>query len=170
AAESGHFMQAMADVCYADALPRAHISLGRLVLAPRTLVMGRARAGVFARLMETPTLAGVDEAVRTFLLDQLVVEMDAALMKAAPLPRRRVFANDGWACVGVRLGTVWADPIWAGPYGAGHLFMYELRARGLARREYKALEAAVEEMAGSVSNLSRTARDAMLRAATLRRV
>jgi hypothetical protein len=170
AAESGHFMQAMADVCYADALPRAHIALGRLVLAPRTLVMGRARAGVFARLMQLPALADVDEAVRTFFLDQLVVEMDAALTKASPLPRRPVLANDGWACIGVGLGTVWADPIWAGPYGAGHLFMYELPAQGLARREYKALEAAVEEMSGSVSTLSRLAREAMLRAATLRRV
>jgi hypothetical protein len=163
-------MQAMADVCYADALPRAHIALGRLVLAPRALVMGRARAGVFARLMEAPAFSSIDEAVRTFLLDQLVVEMDAALRKASPVPRRPVLANDGWSCVGLRLATVWADPLWAGPYGAGHLFMYELPARGLSRREYKSLDAAIEQISDTVSTLSRIARDAMLRAATLRRV
>ena len=169
-AEAGHFMQAMADVCYAAALPRAHISLGRLVLAPRTLVTGRARAGAFTRLLQSTALADVDEAVRSFLLDHLVVEMDAALRQASPAPKRPVHANDGWSCVGVRLGTVWADPLWAGPYGAGHLFMSEFPARRLTRREYKALEAAIEQLSGSVSTLSRTARDAMLRAATLQRV
>jgi hypothetical protein len=170
AAEPRHFAQAMADVCYSDALPRSHVALGRVVLAPRALAIGRARAGVFARLMPAPPLAGVDEAVRTFLLDRLVIEMDEALRQASPVPRRPVLANDGWACVGVRLGTVWADPLWAGPYGAGHLFMYELPSRRLTRREYKALDAVIEDMSGSVSTLSRTARDAMLRAATLRRV
>lgn len=169
-AEPDHFAQAIADICYADALPRTHVALGRVVLAPRTLAMGRARAGVFARLMSAPALAGVDDAVRTFLLDQLVLEMDAALSKASPVPRRPILAKNGWVCIGVRLGTVWADPLWAGPYGSGHLFMYEMPPRSLTRREYKALEAAIDDIASSVSMLSRTARDAMLRAATLRRV
>ena len=168
AAEPGHFMQAMADVCYADGLPRAHIALGRLVLTPRALVMCRARAGVFARLLQSPALSTVDESVRTFLLEQLVMEMDAALRDASP--KRPVSANDGWACVGVRQGIVWADPMWAGPYGTGHLFMYELPSRRLTRREYTAIEQAIEKISGDVSTLSRTARDAMLRAATLRRV
>src|SRR5262249_51651644 len=170
AAESGHFAQAIADVCYADALPRSHVALGRVVLAPRALAMGRARAGVFARILKSPALAGVDDAVRTFLVDRLVIEMDQALREASPVPRRPVLAKDGWACVGVRLGTVWAEPLWAGPYGAGHLFMYELPARRLTRREYKAIDDAIEQMSGDVSALSRNARDAMLRAATLRRV
>src|SRR5262249_41819829 len=161
-AEPDHFMQVLADVCYADALPRAHIAIRRLVLAPRAMVAGRARAAVFARLMNAPVLAGVDEAVRTFLLDQLVIEMDAALRHASPLPRRPVLARDGWACVGVRLGTVWMDPLWAGPDGTGHLFMYEMLPQGLTRRDAKALEAAIEQMTGAVSSLSRTARDAML--------
>ena len=169
-AEPDHFLQAIADICYADALPRTHVALGRVVLTPRALAMGRARAGVFARLMTAPALADVDDAVRTFLLDHLVVEMDAALSQASPVPRRPVLAKDGWVCIGVRLGTVWAEPLWAGPYGSGHLFMYEMPRRKLTRREYKALDAAIDEIAGSVSTLSRTARDAMLRAATLRRV
>jgi hypothetical protein len=167
-AEPGHFMQAMADVCYADGLPRAHIARGRLVLTPRALVMCRAQAGVFGRLMQSPALSAVDESVRTFLLEHLVIEMDAALRDASP--RRPVFANDGWACIGVRLGIVWADPLWAGPYGTGHLFMYELPSRGLTRSEHKAIGQAIEKISGDVSTLSRTARDAMLRVATLRRV
>jgi hypothetical protein len=169
-AEPERFMQAMADVSYAEALPRTHVALGRLVLAPRTLVTGRARADVFARLMKLPALAAVDDAVRTFLLDQLVIEMDEALVSASPVPRRPVLAQAGWVCVGVRLDTAWADPLWAGPHGSGHLFMYERPPQRLSRRDYKALDAAIEQLGSSVTTLSRNARDAMLRAATLRRV
>jgi len=168
--EPEHFMQAMADVCYADALPRAHVALGRLVLAPRALITARARAGTYARLVQAPALDGVDDAVRAFLIDQIVIEMDAALASATPAPRRPVPARDGWVCIGVRLDTVWADPLWAGPHGSGHLFMYDLPPQKITRREHKALDAAIEQMSGSVSTLSRNARDAMLRAATLRRV
>ena len=167
AGEGQRFAQAMADACYADALPRVHVAVGRLVLVPRALVDGKVRAAIFARLLHAPALSGIDEAVQTFVLERLVIEMDAALMKASPAPRRPVLAAEGWCCMGVRLGTVWADPIWAGTYHAGHLFMYELRDRQLTRRDYKALDAAIEHMSGTVSTLSRTARDAMLRAATL---
>jgi hypothetical protein len=170
AAEARHFERALADACYADVLPRVHVALGRLVLVPRTLVNHRARAGVFARLTRAPALASVDDAVRTFLLDRLVIEMDAALTQATPVPRRPVLAAETWSCIGVRLDTVWADPLWAGRNGAGHLFMYELPPRRLTRREYKALDAGIEQISGAVSTLSRSARDAMLRAATLRRV
>lgn len=165
AAETGHFMKVLADACYAEALPRTHLSLRRLVLVPRAMVVGRARAGVFSRLMHVPCMAEVDEAVRSFLVDELVTGMDAAVRGASPAPRRPVLARDGWACVGVRLGTVWVDPLWAGPDGTGHLFMYELPER-LKRRDYKALDAAIEQMTGTVSTLSRLARDAMFRAAT----
>jgi len=168
AAEPPQFERALAAACYADALPRVHVALGRLVLVPRVLV--NYRAGVSARLMHAPVLAGVDEAVRTFLLDRIVIELDAALAHASPVPRRPVLAADGWACIGVRLDTMWGDPIWAGQNAAGHLFMYELPARRLARREYKALAAGIEQLSATVSTLSRTARDATLRAATLRRV
>jgi hypothetical protein len=167
-AEPNHFMQAMADVCYAGALPRAQVAVRRLVLAPRALVAGRARAAVFARLMESPALAGIDEAVRKFVLDQLVIELDAAIKRASPAPRRPVVARDGWACVGVRLGTVWMDPLWAGPDGTGHLFMYEMPPQGLTRRDLKALDAAIEQMSGAVSTLSRGARDELVRSAAIR--
>lgn len=168
--ETQHFEKAMADACYADALPRVNVALGRLVLVPRALVNTRARAGIVARLTSAPMLAGVDEAVTAFLLDRLVIEMDAAMTNAAPRPRRPVEAMEGWCCIGVRLGTIWADPLWAGPHGTGHLFMYELRNRKLTRREYKAIDEGIDQLSATVSTLSRTARDGMLRAATLRRI
>lgn len=168
AAEAPRFMQVVAGLSYADALPRAHISLHRLVLVPRAMVTARAQTGVFERLAKAPALADLDEAVRIFLLTQLVIEMDAALQSASPTPRRPVQAQDEWACVGVSKGVVWADPIWAGPDGTGHVFVYEFPRAGLPRRGLKAIEAAITEMSSSVTTLSRAERVALVRAASLR--
>ncbi len=166
--EATRYMQLLASLSYADALPRAHIALHRLVLTPRAMIAGRAQAGVFERLAQAPALCGLDEAVRAFLLKQLVIEIDAALQKASPSPRRPVQAHDEWACVGVSTGMVWVDPMWAGPDGTGHVFMYEFPREGLRRRGRKALEAAIEQMAASVSSLSRAERVTLIRSASLR--
>jgi hypothetical protein len=79
-----------------------------------------------------------------------------------------VQAHDEWACVGVTKGIIWADPIWAGPDGTGHVFMYEFPRAGLPRRGHKAIEAAIAEMSTSVTALSRADRIALVRAASLR--
>ena len=168
AVEATRYMQLLATLAYADALPRAHIALHRLVLVPRAMSVGRAHAGVIERLGQAPALRELDEAVRTFFLDQLVIEMDAALRKASPSPRRPVEAHDGWACVGDRTGVVWVDRILAGSGGSGHLFMYEFPHEPLRRRERKALEAAIEQLTVSVSSLSRADRAALVRSASLR--
>jgi hypothetical protein len=166
--EAACYMRLLADLSYADALPRANIALHRLVLAPRAMISGRAHKGVAERLAKAPALAGLDEAVRTFFLNQLVIEMDAALQKASPSPRRSIYATDEWSCVGVSVGTVWVDRILAGPDGTGHVFMYEFPRQGLRRRGRKALEAAIAQMAASVSSLSRGERAALVRSASLR--
>src|SRR6266568_4566863 len=69
-AEASCYMDALASLCYADALPRAHVALHRLVLVPRAMVAGRAQAGVCERLSRLPALAGLDETLRRFFLDQ----------------------------------------------------------------------------------------------------
>ncbi len=167
-AEATRYMQVLASLSYADALPRVQIAHHRLVLVPRAMIAGRARATLFDRLDPSPALAGLDEDVRTFLLNQLVIQMDAALQKASPSPRRPVKAHEEWVCVGVSKGLVWVDPIWAGPDGTGHVFMYEFPRAGLPRRERKALEAAIGDMASRVSILSRADRVALVRAAAVR--
>ena len=168
--EADRYLQVLADICYADALPRAQVAARRVILVPRAMAIGRAQAGLFSRLCAAPAFAGLDETVRDFLLRRIVTELDLALRTASPTPNRPVHARDGWACVGIRLGTVWMDSIWAGPDGTGHVFMYELPPQGSSRREARALAAAMDQMSEAASSLSRTARDAMLRAATLRRV
>ena len=94
--------------------------------------------------------------------------MDAALQKASPSVKRPVEAHDGWACVGVRIGTVWVDPLWAGRDGTGHVFLFEFPRAGLARRDRKAIEKAIDEMSASVSSLSRPQRAALVQSASYR--
>ena len=163
-AEAARYMEVLASLSYSDTLPRVHIALHRLVLVPRALIAGRARVALFARLVEAPALAGLDDSARIFLLEQLVKEMDAALQIGAPSPRRPIHAHDEWACVGVSKGLVWVDPLWAGADGTGHVFMCELPRAGLSRRDRKAVEAAIAGMAASVSSLSPRQRIAMVRA------
>ena len=167
--EPDRYLQILADVCYADALPRVRVGVRRLVLAPRALVAGRAKADVFSRLLASPALASLDDDVRSFLLDQIVDEMDAAVRSASPSPKHPVTARDGWVCVGVRLGAVWLDPLWAGPDATGHMFMYEMPPQGPTRQDCRALEAAMDELNGAAASLSRNARDVMLRSASVRR-
>ena len=166
--EAGRYMEVLASLSYSDGLPRANVALRRLVLVPRAMIAGRARAGLFERLGQSPALSELPEAVRTFFLDQLLTEMDAALQRASPSPRHPIPAVEEWMCVGVSKGLMWMDPLWAGADGTGHVFMYEVPRAGLSSRERKALEAAVSRMAASVSSLSRSQRFEMLRAVSLR--
>jgi hypothetical protein len=167
-AEATRYMQLLASLAYADALPRAHVALHRLVLTPRAMIAGRAHAAISERLGHAPELAGMDAAVRTFFLQQLVVEMDAAIQKAAPSVKHPVEAHDGWACVGVRIGTVWVDPLWGGRDGTGHVFLFEFPRAAMPRRDRKALEQAIDDMAESVTSLSRLQRTALVRSASYR--
>jgi len=168
-AEAARYMEVLADLSYADALPRAHIALHRLVLVPRAMIAGRAQSGMTARLDHAPGLSHLDEDLRIFFLNQLAVEMDDALRQAAPSPRRPVQARDEWACVGIGTGTLWVDPVWTGPDGSGHIFMYEFPRAGLPRKERQAVEAGIRELTTASSSMSRTERFALVRSASLQR-
>jgi hypothetical protein len=164
-AEADRYMAVIASLAYAPHLPRAHVSLRRLVLIPRAMIAGRARAALYGRLRQAPEVRELDEEVQIFFLEQILKEMDAALHDASPSARRPVAACDGWACVGADKGLVWVDPLWSGPDWTGHVFMYELPPAGLTRRERKAVERAGAEMGSNVLLLSRNQRVEMVRAA-----
>ena len=168
AGEAPRYMQAAAHVAYGDGLPRANVSLHRLVLVPRAMIAGHARVGLFKRLNEVPELLTVDEAVRLFFFDQIVLEMDAALQKASPSPRDPVQAHDLWACVGARQDVVWVDPVFSGPDGIGHVFLYEVPRAGITRKDRKALETAIQELSAGVTSLSKVQRHALVRMASAR--
>jgi hypothetical protein len=166
--EAPRYMQAAAHAAYADGLPRANIALHRLVLVPRAMIAGHARVGLFKRLNEVPELLTLDEAVRLFFFDQIVLEMDAALQKASPSPRDPVQAHDQWACVGVSQDVVWVDPVFSGPDGVGHVFVYEFPRPGITRKDRKTLEAAIHELSAGVTSLSKVQRHALVRMASAR--
>jgi hypothetical protein len=168
AAEAPHFLEVVARLAYSDGLPRVAIALHRLVVVPRAMIVGHARVALSRRLGEIPEVASLDEAMQIFLFDQLVSEMDAALQNASPSPRKPVMAHDEWTCVGVSKGVEWVDPMWAGPDGTGHVFMYEFPRAGLSRRDRKSIESAIEEMSVKVTSLTKLQRNAMVRAASAR--
>ena len=166
--EAPCYMQAAAHVAYSDGLPRLNIALHRLVVVPRAMIAGHARVGLFKRLSVVPELAALDEAVRLFFLDQIVLEMDSALQKASPSPRDPVQARDEWACVGVSQDVVWVDPVFSGPDGVGHVFLYEFPRAGITRKDRKALETAIQELSAGVTSLTRVQRHALVRMASAR--
>ena len=164
-AEAGHFCAAMSAVSYAPGLPRAHVALHRLVLVPRALVAARARTGARVRLWHLPALAEVDESVRAFFCEQLLIEMDRALESSRPAAARAIPATDGWACVGMDRAYVWVDPLWSGAHWSGHFFMYEWPRTALSRTQRKDLDVAVAGLQQSIGSFSRLQREALVRAA-----
>lgn len=163
--EAAHFMAQPARLSYSLALPRTHVALHRLVMVPRALVAGRARMALHERMRQAAALEELDEALRAFFLEQLVIEMDAALDRAEPSPKHPVLAHEQWACVGVATSVVWVDRLWAGPHAAGHVFMYEIPREGIGRRDRKALAAAMETLNTQVTPLPQGQRSEMLRLA-----
>ena len=166
--EADAYMRACADLSYGDALPRAHVALHRVVLVPRAMAASRARGGMVQRLGRFPEICALDTCLRDFLFDQLPTEMDIALRYATPSAARPIQGYGAWACVGVSGGVQWGDPIWAGPYGTGHMYMYEFPATGLSRKERKAVQAAIQQLESGVSSLSRNQRFDLARAASHR--
>jgi len=166
--EADAYMRACAEVAYGDALPRAHVALHRLVLVPRAMAAARARAAMVQRLGRLPDLCALDVWLRSFLIDQLLTEMDIALHYARPSISKPVLGHGVWVCVGISGGVQWGDPIWAGSYGTGHMFMYELPAAGLSRKDRKALNAAIHQLEAGVSTLSRNQRFELAKAASHR--
>jgi hypothetical protein len=163
--EADRFAQALGQACYAPALPRTQVALHRLVIVPRALVAARARGGVRQRLWSLPCLADVDEAVRSFLCEQVLVELDRTIERASPSVSSPVEGADGWSCIGTDRPYVWVDPLWAGADWSGHLFMFEFPRAALTSAQRKELEAAVRHLQTGLTTLSRLQRDAIVRRA-----
>jgi hypothetical protein len=163
--EAESFASAMADLCYAEGLPRRQFHLQRLVIVPRALVAGRARPALRRRLWSLPPLLTVDESVRGFFCEQLLTEMDRAIDRARPSLSQPVHAHEEWACVGAERQCIWMDPMWSGPEWLGHIVMYELPRAPLSRRERKELERLILDMQKSLTTMSRTEREGIVRLA-----
>ena len=158
------YLDALTQLAYAPALPRIVISLRRLVVIPRTMVAARSRSALNSRLMTCPAYADMNESLRAFLCDRLVWEMDDAIRRAKPSARRSIAALESWACVALDNQFVWIDPLWSGKDWLGHMMMFEMPERG-SKRDRQQLEAAIQELQGSLSGLSQVQRDGAVRSA-----
>jgi hypothetical protein len=155
----------LSTMAYAQGLPRASVGLRRLVLVPRALVAGRARAAVSARLNQCPAFAGRPLAERDFLFEAVLSAADAAVRAARPSIQRPVRAPDDWVCVGADTRFAWVDQYWSGTGWSGHWFMYEWPREPMSRADRKAIERAVEDLHASLGTLSRERRQAVVQLA-----
>ncbi|HXW07998.1 MAG TPA: hypothetical protein VD833_22400 [Vicinamibacterales bacterium] len=163
--EADRFMDTMASLSYAASLPRAHVALRRLVVVPRTMILGRARPALYDRLRLANGLSGVDDLVRLFFYERLLTEMNRGFERATPTPQSPVRTHTEWACVGLDTKYVWVDPLWSGEDWMGHVFMYEFPPRGLSRRDRRELEEALEKLRGHLEGISRIQREGVVRSA-----
>jgi hypothetical protein len=158
------YLTALTELAYAPALPRVVVALRRLVVIPRTMIAGRARAALNARLMTCPAFTGINDALKIFLCERVVLEMDQALGRAKPSPRRAIPTKETWSCVGVDERFVWVHPLWSGKDWLGHLILFEMPER-LARRERQQIETAIADLQRSLPHLSPIQRDGAVRSA-----
>jgi hypothetical protein len=165
-AEPERYLAVWTELAYAPALPRLSVALHRLVVVPRTMIAARALSALTARLMSLGAFAALDGPLRTFLCDRVIFEMDEAIRRASPSPRRPVEARESWACVAVDPRFMWVDPLWSGRDWLGHVMMFEIPTTRPSRKDRKELEAAVERLQGSLSNLSVVQRDGTVRSAS----
>ena len=163
--EADQFAKVLGQACFAPALPRLQVALHRLVVVPRALIAARARSGVRQRMWNLPPLATVDETVRAFFCEQILIELDRAVERASPSPSKPVQGADGWSCIGTDRPYVWVDPLWAGADWSGHLVMFEFPGRALSRDQRKELHTAIRQLEEGLGTLSRVQRDAIVRRA-----
>jgi hypothetical protein len=163
--ETDHFLNALVEASHAPGLPRRTVALHRMVIVPRAVVAARARTRLRKRLYNSEALAAVDAHVRDFFCDQLVRELDAAMGASRPSVSRPVLTHEAWGCVGRDTEYRWVDPMFSGDGWGGHLLMFEFPRDGLSRRHRKEVEAAVNDLQNSLSNISPLQRDAIIRIA-----
>jgi len=161
-----YYMSAWTELAYAPALPRTVVSLRRLVVIPRTMVAARGRSALNSRLMTCPAYADLNESLRAFLCDRLVLEMDTAIRRAKPSPGRPVEAREAWMCVALDPQFIWIDPLWSGPDWLGHVMMFEMPNGRPSRKERREIEAAIERLQSSLPAMTPGQRDGTVRSAS----
>jgi hypothetical protein len=161
-------LAALAEDC--PTLPRVFPALRRLIAVPRVLCNAETYENIrdrFGPLAELATLAG-GPALREFFYRELLTQLDAALLMAAPSPHRPMTARNEWLIVGFDRSFVWTPPILGGGEWHGHYFVYESRTHRLNRRTGHELSGACDTLQRHVRELTRDQRNEIIRAARLR--
>ncbi len=166
--EADQYRVMLSTCAYLEGLPRAHVQGYRLVAVPRSIVNGRAQQAAAIGLQAHAAVVRLPggPALRDFFYAQLVEELDNAIVRARPGTSRPIAAAEQWASVGLDLEFSWVPASWPGSNWPGHHFLYEIPRGGLTRRLRRDLDAAIADLARSVSLWSRLDREDALRAAT----
>ena len=165
-AEPDHFLSVWIELAYAPALPRTAIAMRRIVMVPRTMIAARALSGLTARFMSVRAFADLAAPLRAFFCSRCIFEMDEVMRRAAPTPRKPVYARESWNCVGMDLKFTWVDPLWSGAEWVGHVVMFEGADLRPSRRERREIESAIERLQASLGEMSVVQRDGTVRTAT----
>ena len=166
-AEADRYLALMAEMAYAEALPRAAVDLQRLVVVPRSLLNGVMGAGVEQRMRHpdlVPSLPG-GSPVHAFIGRQLVRELDQAVLAWRATPRRPLPATGEWASVGHDTSFAWAVSLGSEPAFRGHHHLFEVPRRGLTWRGRRALRSRMLELEERMAALTRDQRQEILRQA-----
>ncbi len=164
-AECAPYLAAWAQLAYAPSLPRATIALHRLVVVPRTMILARTLSRVTSRLAACPAIADLPDPFKAFFARRVLSEMDAAIRRAAPSPKRPVHVHESWACVALDSDFTWIDPMWSGPEWRGHVMLFEMPSAPVQRRHRRELEVAIARFAQTLPTLSREQRDGTVQVA-----
>ena len=164
-AECAPYLAAWAELAYTPSLPRVTIALHRLVIVPRTMILART---VVSR-DEPPRRVSGDrdcpDPFKAFFARRVLCEMDAAIRRAAPSPKRPVHVHESWACVALDSDFTWIDPMWSGPEWRGHVMLFEMPSTPVQRRHRRELEVAIARFAQTLPTLSREQRDGTVQVA-----
>jgi len=163
-ASANYYLNAMTELAYAPSLPRVSIELRRLVVIPRTMIAARGRSALNSRLMVSEAYADLNESLRAFLCDRLVLEIDDAIRRARPSVKKPVSTREAWMCLGLDDKFVWIDPLWSGKDWLGHVFMFEMPEKA-SRRDRREIENAITQLQQSLPELSQVQRDGTVRSA-----
>ncbi len=160
------FFERLGEAAYAADLPKTAIEFRRLVAVPRIIINTAAHKSMSARLGADRTLiaAGGGEDLRDFLYVELINQIDVAIAKAQPSPKRPLAAGDEWIAVGTNAEFVWQTPF-RGPAWPGHYFVFELSREKMTRSIRKAIAARIPDLESSASALSRLQRIEVMRRA-----
>jgi hypothetical protein len=164
AAGCAPFLGTWTQLAYAPALPRLALHGRRLVVVPRTMIVGRSLDPAAKRLAGAIGPSVPDD-FTAFLARWVLRAMDDAIRRAAPGPKYPLHAQESWACVHIDPDFLWVDPSVSGHAWRGHVMMSELPPGGLRRRDRHELAAAITELTTSLPGLTRLSRDGIVRMA-----
>lgn len=158
------YLRRLAQLVYADGLPRVVVDVRRLVVVPHALLNAAAYQGMAERLGRLPEIAALDQsdALRDFLFLLLIADCDTAVARAKPSSKRPIAAGGPWVGVGVNTTFVWRE-FFNAPTWSGHHYVLEVTRDPMTRKLRKAIEAAISAFEASLPTLSVVERNEILR-------